>query len=233
MTNRLPLSFPRLAASLRLCAVAVVLACASAQSVAAAPLTLGYSFIPGDPTIAKFNTTLGTLLGIDLSFHARLSADNPFVHDSSIRSDSCSAVFSGGSVSVSAPGTSTLLTLDGTGSPTGFCGMHEFGVFRQKTVSLDPSLFGTFSSAGLTLMDMIVTLVGGAVTFTHGINDQTTLAAWDGRLSSGGITYTYCPIGEDCSTPPPPVPSVPEPATVVMLTTGLAGILARRRAGRP
>ena len=233
MTNRLPLPFARLAAFLRLSAVAAVLACASAQTAAAAPLTLNYSYIPGDTTIPKFNTTLGTLLDIDLFFMSRLSANNPFGNDSSINRDSCSAVFSGGSVSVSAPGTSTLLALDGMGSATGFCGMHEFGLFRQNTVRLDSSLFATFSSAGVTPMDMIVTLVASTVTFTHGVDTQTAFAPWDGRLQMGLITYTYCPIGEDCLTPPPPVPSVPEPATVVMLTTGLAGILAGRRARRP
>ena len=230
MTIQTPRMFVRLAARVRPYAIAVALVAASAHAAAAAPLTLTYSFDMWGSDFAKFDTTQGTLLGIDISLQGRLAATNPFAGKGSF-GDTCGVVFSGGTMTVSAAGTPTLLEMAAGGSRTFFCEQHESSVGAQATTAVDPTFFGAFSSAGGSPMTLNVTINGGTATFTHGSVANTTDAYWLPFLHEGLVTYTYCAVGEDCSTPPPPPPpSVPEPGTAVLVAMGLAGTL--RSVGR-
>jgi hypothetical protein len=215
--------------SLRPLVIATTLVAASAHVATAAPMTLAYSFDTSGSPFGKFDTNLGTLLGIDISLSSVLSAINPFVNQVP-NSDTCTAVFSGASMTVSAAGTPTLLTLSGGGTTTSQCGQFEFGVSApQVATALDASLFATFSSAGPSPMALLVATAPGTATFTHGTDTKAGDPFWYPHLTAGLVTYTYCPVGQDCTDPPPTPPSVPEPATVMTLAMGFAGILAGRR----
>ena len=230
MTIQTPRMFVRLAARVRPHAIAVALVAASAHAAAAAPLTLTYSFDMWGSDFAKFDTTQGTLLGIDISLKGRLAATNPFAAVKGLFGDTCGVAFSGGTMTVSAAGTPTLLEMAAGGSRTFSCEQHESSVGAQATTAVDPAFFGAFSSAGVSPMTLNVTINSGTATFTHGTVANTTDAYWLPLLHQGLVTYTYCALGEDCSTPPPP-PSVPEPGTAVLVAMGLAGTLrsVRRR----
>jgi hypothetical protein len=232
MTIQIPAKFVRVAhhlRSLRPFVIATMLVAASAHVATAAPVTLNYSFDTSGSPFAKFDTSLGTLLGIDISLSSVLSAINPFVNQVP-DADTCTAVFSGASITVSAPGTPTLLTLSGSGASARPCGQFEFGVnVPPVAAALDATLFGAFSSAGPSPITLLVTAAPGTATFIHGADTRAGDPFWYPRFTQGLVTYTYCPVGQDCTETPPTPPSVPEPATVMTLAMGLAGIVARRR----
>lgn len=229
MTMQIPTLIGRLARRLRPLAIAATLVAASAPLATAAPVTLTYSFDQFGTTFGKFDTNLGTLLSIDMSLSSLLSAINPFVTPAP-PVGTCTAAFSGASMTVSALGTPTLLTLTGGGTVSGSCLQFQFGVsVPPVATSLDATLFGAFSSAGPSPMALLVNTAPGTVTFTAGTETRAGDPFWEPRLTEGLVKYTYCPVGQDCTETPPTPPSVPEPATVMTLTMGLAGILAGRR----
>lgn len=211
-------------------AFTAALVSASASTAMAAPITLSYPLDLFPSPVARFDTTLGTLLSVDITFSTVLGAINPFGSQPP-NADTCSAAFSGGSITISAPGTPTLLTLDGLATTSANCGIFEFGVSKQGAATVDPAYFGAFSSVGPSPITMHVTVVAGTATVTRGSTTQTTDSYWHPGLTHGTLAYTYCPVGEECPTspPPPPPPTVPEPATLATLTLGLASLLARRR----
>lgn len=219
----------RLAARLRVLALAAAIVGAAAPAARAATLT--YSFELFSTDFAKFDTTTGTLLGVDITFDGVLGATNPF---SPFGASTCSAVLNGGMVTISAPGTPTLLTVVGGGSAGSFsCQQFEIGVAAHGATSVAPSFFGAFSSAGITPITLSVIPVGGTATFVRDGGPTLTVDAyWQPRLSSGTVRYTYCPVGQNCDPPPTTPPAVPEPATATMLAMGLAGLVARARSGR-
>ncbi len=231
MTNHTPSTFARLLFHARRSAIAVALIAASAQGAVAAPLTQNYSFDLGNSPLAAFNTNLGTLLGIDISLDTGLSAINPLSNGGSAFG-TCIASFVGGSYTVSAPGGSpTLLSLTGDGTVTFNCGQFEVALLKHASASLDSSLFGAFSSAGVSPITLVQNTVGAGGLVVQGAGSSILSAGWDPRLTSGRVTYTYCPVGDTCTTDPTP-PAIPEPATVTTLAFGLAGLLASRRQTR-
>jgi hypothetical protein len=231
MTINLPSRFSRLFARARCAAMAAALVAASAQVALAAPLTQSFSFSSVDSTFGAFDTTLGTLLGIDITLDSGVSAVNP-LSNGGTNQGTCFATFIGGSYTVSAPGGSpTLLSLTGDGSMTFPCGQFEVALTKHAAVSLESSLFGAFSSVGVTPITLAQTIVGGSVAVVEGAGISVVSSEWDPRLTHGQLTYTYCAVGDNCGAEPPP-PAVPEPATVTTLVLGLAGLLGRLRTRR-
>jgi hypothetical protein len=232
MTNHTPSTFARLLVHARRAAVAAALVAASAQVATAAPLTQSFSFGLGYGTFAAFNTNLGTLLGIDISLDTGMSALNP-LSDQGTNPFQCIANFIGGSYTVSAPGGSpALLTLTGDGIVNFACAQNEVALTKHASASLDSSLFGAFSSAGVSPITLAQTLVGGSVLFVQGAGIGFASSYWDSRLTQGHVTYTYCAVGDTCTADPPPPPAIPEPTTAATLAFGLAGLLIRRRTRR-
>jgi hypothetical protein len=230
MTINFPSSFTRFVSRARLFAAAAALVAVSAQAASAAPVTLQYSYT-GDGTIAKFNTNLGTLLGIDISLDSGVSAINP-LSDGGTGIGTCIGSFSGGSYTVSAPGGGpTLLSLTGDGNVNFPCAQFEVALTRHAAASLDSSLFGTFSSAGVSPITLVQSIVGGFVLVVRGAGSSGASTLWDPRLTSGTVTYTYCAVGDTC-TADPPLPTIPEPATLTMLAFGLASVAGSRRKRR-
>jgi len=191
-------------------------------------LTASHGFNLGSSTIAAFDTNLGTLLGIDITLDAGLSAINPF-SDGDTAVGTCIASFIGGSYTVSAPGGSpTLVSLTGDGNVNFACGQFEVALTKHTAVSLSSSLFGTFSSAGVTPITLVQNTVGAGGLIVRGAGSTIASGIWDPRLTSGTVVYTYCPAGDTCTADPTPT-AVPEPATATMLALGLVGLVARRR----
>ena len=210
---------------------AVALVAAGASAATAAPLTQSYSFTRFDATFAAFDTTLGTLLGIDISLDSGVSAINP-LSDGGTATGQCNASFVGGSYTVSAPGgATTLLSLTGDGTVTFACAQFEAALPKHTSASLDSSLFGTFSSVGVSPITLVQNTVDPAALVVRGAGSAIASAIWDPRLTSGMVTYTYCPVGDTCTTDTPPS-AIPEPATATMLTLGLGSLLVRGRARR-
>ena len=232
MTITSPSSVTRFFVRARRGALAAALVAASAQVATAAPVTLTYSFTKFDATFAAFNTNLGTLLGIDISLDTGMSAVNP-LSNGGTNPFQCIANFLGGSYTVSAPGGSpALLTLTGDGVVHFACAEYEVALTKHASASLDSSLFGAFSSAGVSPITLAQTLVGGSLLVVQGAGTGFASAYWDPRLTQGHVTYTYCAVGDTCTADPPPPPAIPEPTTVTTLAFGLAGLLIRRRRTR-
>jgi probable HAF family extracellular repeat protein len=74
----------------------------------------------------------------------------------------------------------------------------------------------------LDLNDMITGMDGYTVSTARSINDAGQILAW---ACQGGFNCRDVVLD--------PISAVPEPATCAMLMAGLAGLLGRRRAGRP
>jgi MYXO-CTERM domain-containing protein len=230
MTINFPSSLSRLFARARRLALAAALVAASAPIATAAPLTASYGFGLNNSTIAAFDTTLGTLLGIDITLDAGLSAINT-LSDGGTAVGTCMASFIGGSYTVSAPGGSpTLVSLTGDGNVNFACAQFEVALTKHTAVSLSSSLFGTFSSAGVSPITLVQNAVGAGGLIVRGAGSTIANGVWDSRLTSGTVAYTYCPVGDTCTSDPTPT-AIPEPATATMLALGLAGLVARRRRG--
>jgi hypothetical protein len=172
--------------------------------------------------LATFDTTQGTLLGVEISLDAMLRAYNPFTASPTRHDGLCDATFSDGSLGVGAPGTPTLFTLDFSGSARNPCDTFEFDVIKLGSTSVDPSFFSAFTSVGPSAITLILTKIAGTVSITDGTETRASSGSW---LGGGRLTYTYCPPGQDCGGTLP----VPEPTTALLVTLGLASLFAYQR----
>jgi hypothetical protein len=215
----------RLLAHLRAGATAATLVVTSAAGVSAAPLTQSFTFgLDPEEPLATFDATQGTLLAIDIDLSYMLRIGSPFNSSPDRIDDWCSATVSGAAVTVSAPGTPTLLASTPS-QPVDrrACDSGYFEIIEVDRTSVEPSLFGAFTTMGPSSMTLIITRVLDTVTVTAETPTETRLATaqWLGR---GQLTYTYCAAGQNCAMSP-----VPEPTTAAMLMLGLAGMLTHRR----
>jgi hypothetical protein len=205
-------SFVRLATFLRRGVLAIVLVVASAAGAMATPLTMTHSFGFGETPISTFDTNLGTLHDVQIQLTYTLQVNTFTSPDRA--NDWCSATLNGSNVSVSATGTPVLYSTS-PNRPTEFLACDSYWILfiEMHQFDVDPLYFDAFTSVGPSSLSIFLTQQMDSITVRAYDPDESrqTHGSWQG---GGSVTYSYTPV--------------PEPTTAVMLTLGLAGMVARR-----
>ena len=210
----------RLKSSVRRGAIALAIVLASAAGASATPMTTTDWYSASNP-LEKFDTNLGTLVGIEIMFNYLIRLPDPFLTEDR-RDDWCNATVDGANVSLSTGGGTSIMTSSPSQPTTRWgCDSGYFDIVEIDFLTLDQSYFSEFMSAGPSAMPMLISFMydSASVTAEDPI-EKKDVRAWLAG-AGGSVTYTY-----EAAVP------VPEPTTAVMLTLGLAG-LAYRRYRRP
>ena len=205
-------SFVRLATHVRRGALAMAVIVGSEAGAAAAPLTLSHGFGFADTTIPTFDTNLGALHEVQIHLNYALQVQTFLTPDR--MDDMCSATVTGANVSVSAPGTPVLLSSTPSRPTESLaCDSGFIQIIEIDWTTIAPVHFDAFTSVGPDTLSLVVTRLLDSATMTAHNPTETrqTTASW---LGGGTVTYAYVPV--------------PEPTTALMLTLGLAGLLAKR-----
>jgi hypothetical protein len=220
MSARHSRKLAQLSTHLRRSAMAVALLAASASAASATTMYLEQSYHDSvytsyvDAPLTMFDKNLGTLTGVHVMFTYLIRIGDPFLEVDRI-DDMCSATVYGANVNLSTNwGVSIMDSSPGLPTTNWGCDSGYFDVIEMDGVQIDESLFSLFTSDGFGWLPLAVSF-----TYDHASvsvqNPAETRQANAGISGGGGrVTYAYTPV--------------PEPATAVMLTMGLAGIAARR-----
>jgi hypothetical protein len=207
----------RLNSVLRRAVIAIAIVLISAAGASATPMTQTDWYSASDP-VAKFDTNLGTLVGIEVMFTYLIRLPDPFLTEDR-RDDWCSATINGANLTLGTGGGTQIMSSSPSQPTTRWgCDSGYFDIIEMDFLTLDTSYFSEFISAGPSALPMMTTFLYDSATVTaeDPIEVQQVrawLAGW-----SGSVTYTY----ETASMP------VPEPTTAAMLVLGLAGLGYRR-----
>jgi hypothetical protein len=205
----------RFSSALRRAVIAIAIVLISAAGASATPMTHTDWYSASDP-VAKFDTSLGTLVGIEVMFTYLIRLPDPFLTEDR-RDDWCSATINGANLTLSTSGGTQIMSSSPSQPTTRWgCDSGYFDIIEMDFLTLDTSSFSEFMSAGPSAMPMMISFLYDSATVTaeDPIETQQVRAALAGW--SGSVTYTYDSV------------PVPEPTTAALLTLGLAGIAYRR-----